>query len=240
MIFKHNFRSELDEDEMNNSAVTYQQQAYDYIRGQIMNLGFKPGELITDTNIANVLSISRTPVREAFHRLEKEGLLINDPRRGWKIYTLTLKDINDIFDLKVVIEGMVARKAAFCKDELLRDALRNVMHRMDEADAANDANEWFTADIDLHDIIFHMAGNDRAQEITENLNVQWHRVRIGFMALKGRTRRSSSEHRAFIESILAGNGEESELLIRAHLNQVREELVHLLVTVVLPFVEEGV
>ncbi len=225
---------------MINSPVTYQQQAYEHIRNQIMNLGFKPGEYITDTQIANQLSISRTPVREAFHRLEKEGLLINDPRRGWKIYTLTLKDINEIFDLKGVIEGMIARKAALCQDEQLRDALRNVMQQMDDADKGNDANEWLKADIDLHKILFRMAGSDRAQEITENLNVQWHRIRIGFVALQGRTRRSSSEHRAFIESILAGNGEEAELLMRTHLDQVRDELVHLLVTVVLPFVEEGV
>lgn len=230
----------MDEWKLINSPVTYQQQAYEHIRNQIMNLGFKPGEYITDTQIANDLSISRTPVREAFHRLEKEGLLINDPRRGWKIYTLTLKDINEIFDLKGVIEGMIARKAALCQDEQLRDALRNVMQQMDDADKGTDANEWLKADIDLHKILFRMAGNDRAQEITENLNVQWHRIRIGFVALQGRTRRSSSEHRAFIESILAGNGEEAELLMRTHLDQVRDELVHLLVTVVLPFVEEGV
>lgn len=225
---------------MNQTPVTYQKQAYDYIRGQIMNLGFKPGEFITDTQIASALEISRTPVREAFHRLEKEGLLINDPRRGWKIYTLTLKDINDIFDLKGAVEGMVARKAASCKDEHLRNALRDALQKMDEANATNDANAWLNADINLHNILFQMAGNERAQEITENLNVQWHRVRIGFVALQGRTRRSSTEHRAFCESILAGNGEEAERLLRAHLDQVREELVHLLVTVVLPFVEEGV
>lgn len=225
---------------MIQSSVTHQKQAYEYIRGQIMILGFKPGEYITDTQIANVLAISRTPVREAFHRLEKEGLLINDPRRGWKIYTLTLKDINEIFDLKAVIEGMIARKAALCKDEQLRDALRDVMQRMDEADAANDANAWLKADILLHDILFHMAGNERAQGMVLSLNTQWHRVRIGFVALQGRTKRSSSEHRAFCESILAGNGEEAELLIRTHLDHVRDELVHLLVTVVLPFVDEGV
>jgi DNA-binding GntR family transcriptional regulator len=225
---------------MINSPVTNQQKAYEHIREQIMNLGFKPGEYITDTQIASRLSISRTPVREAFHRLEKEGLLINDPRRGWRIYTLTLEDINEIFDLKGVIEGMVARKAAQCQDAQLRDSLRAMLRRMEEADGANDASAWLKADIELHGILYRMAGNERAQEIVENLNVQWHRVRIGFVALQGRTRRSSSEHRAFIESILAGNGEEAEMRMRAHLDQVREELVHLLITVVLPFVEAGV
>jgi len=66
---------------MVNSNLTYQKQAYGFIKSQIMNLGFKPGEYITDSQIAGLLKISRTPVREAFYRLEKEGLLINEARR---------------------------------------------------------------------------------------------------------------------------------------------------------------
>lgn len=225
---------------MTNSTITYQQQAYDHIKAQIMNLGFKPGEYITDSQIASQLDISRTPVREAFYRLEKEGLLINEARHGWKIYTLSLDNINDIFDIKEVIEGMVARKAAACQDEGLQASLCTALERMESAAEEGDAEAWLEADFLLHDTLFKMAGNERANRIVTNLNDQWHRVRLGFVALQGRTKRSSDEHRSIIESILAGDGEQAELRMRAHLNQVRDELVHLLVTVVLPFVEEGV
>ena len=225
---------------MSNSTTTFQQQAYDYIRGQIINLGFKPGEYVTDTEIASQLNISRTPVREAFYRLEKEGLLINEARRGWKIYTLSLEDIHEIFDIKEVIEGMVARKAASCQDERLREKLRETLENMKSASDAGDPDAWLKSDFLLHDILFQMAGNERANRIIENLNDQWHRVRIGFVALQGRTKHSAAEHKLFVESILAGNGNEAEKRMRTHLNRVREELVHLLVTVVLPFVDEGV
>ena len=225
---------------MPNSSMTFQQQAYDYIKDQIMNLGFKPGEYITDSQIAGQLNISRTPVREAFHRLEKEGLLINEARRGWKIYTLSLDNINDIFDIKEVVEGMVARKAAACQDERLQAALREALVDMGTAAASNDADAWLKADFHLHDILFQMAGSEIAQRIITNLNDQWHRVRLGFVALQGRTKRSVDEHRFIIDSILAGEGEEAERRMRQHLNQVREELVHLLITMVMPFVEEGV
>jgi DNA-binding GntR family transcriptional regulator len=225
---------------MPNSSLTFQQQAYDYLRGRIINLGYKPGEYITDTEIASQLNISRTPVREAFHRLEKEGLLINEARRGWKIYTLSLEDIHEIFDIKEVIEGMVARKAALCNDDCLRGKLQEIVATMQAAANAGDADAWLKADFLLHDILFQMAGNERANRIIENLNAQWHRVRIGFVALQGRTKHSAAEHQLFVESILAGNGDEAEQRMRTHLNRVREELVHLLVTMVLPFVEEGV
>jgi DNA-binding GntR family transcriptional regulator len=85
-----------------------------------------------------------------------------------------------------------------------------------------------------------MAGNEIANRIITNLNDQWHRVRLGFVALQGRMQRSVDEHQSIIKSILDNDGEEAERLMQAHLNQVREELVHLLVSVVLPFADKGV
>lgn len=225
---------------MTNSNATYQQQAYDFIKNQIITLRFKPGEYIIDSQIAGQLKISRTPAREAFHRLEKEGLLVYEARRGWKVYTLSLHDIHEIFDLKVAIEGMVACKAAECQDEDLRSDLREALNEMYMAVEKGSATDWLKADVHLHETLFQMAGNERARLNITTLNDQWHRVRIGFVALQERTKRSTEEHRSFIDGVLNGDGEEAERLMRAHLNQVREELVHLLVTMVLPFVEEGV
>ncbi|MEJ2708774.1 MAG: GntR family transcriptional regulator [Anaerolineales bacterium] len=220
--------------------ITFQQQAYQYIKDQIMNLGFKPGEYITDGKIAAHLNFSRTPVREAFHRLEKEGLLIYETRRGWKIYTLSLDDIHEIFDLKNIIEGMLARKAASCQDDRLRKSLQEAFIDMHRSAEENDTGAWTEADSRLHETIFNMAGNERAQNVINNLNDQWHRVRIGFVARTGRMERSASEHEAFVQAILEGNGEAAERHMRDHLERLREELVNLLENMVLPFVQEGV
>jgi DNA-binding GntR family transcriptional regulator len=85
-----------------------------------------------------------------------------------------------------------------------------------------------------------MVNNDRAYRIVTNLNDQWHRVRIGFVAMQGRMTRSTDEHKGIVDAILAGDGEVAEQRMRHHLNAVREELVRLLVNLVLPFVENGV
>jgi DNA-binding GntR family transcriptional regulator len=225
---------------MSESSQTFQQEAYSFVKEQIINLRYKPGEFITDTKVAGQLKISRTPVREAFYRLEKEGLLVYAARRGWKVYTLSLEDIHEIFDIKEAVEGMVAWQAAECNDEALRHALVEALKSMQEAAQGDDPEAWLQADNRLHDVLFQMAGNERARRIITNLNDQWHRVRVGFVALQGRTRRSADEHRQIIESILEGDGEQAEHRMRRHLNEVRNELVHLLVTIVLPFVEEGV
>jgi DNA-binding GntR family transcriptional regulator len=225
---------------MARTSVTFQQQAFEFVRQQILTMGFKPGEYITDTQIAVRLNISRTPVREAFQRLEKEGLLVNDPHRGWRIYYLSLNDIHEIFDIKEAVEGMVARRASECKDEELRAELKDAIQQLASASEINDTDAWLQADYHLHTILFSMADNERARRIIDNLNDQWHRVRVGFSALQGRTSISILEHKAFVDCILDGNGEEAERLMRTHLNRVRQELVNLLVNLVLPFVEEGV
>lgn len=222
------------------TITTYQQLAYDFVRQQILNMGYKPGEFVTDTQIAEKLEISRTPVREAFHRLEKEGLLINQVNRGWRVYYLSLADIHEIFDIKEAIEGMVARRAAACQDEALREELRQALREMTEATQHDESEAWLRADMHLHHVLFSMANNERARRVVDNLNDQWHRVRVGFTALHGRRGRSIEEHEGFVTCVLEGDGVEAERLMRNHLNRVRDELVHLLVNLVLPFVDGGV
>ena len=221
-------------------ATTFQEQAYDFVKTQIINLDLKPGAYVTDSQVAEELDISRTPVREALRRLEQEGLLVSQARRGWKVYTLSLEDIHEIFDIKAALEGMIASRAAECQDDELQSALRASIDRMNSAAETDDPDAWQEADSQLHEVIFTMGGNERAAGVIRNLNDQWHRVRIGFVAMHGRIERSNSEHEAIVESILAGDGEQAEQLMRVHLNNVRQELVRLLVNLVLPFVEEGV
>jgi DNA-binding GntR family transcriptional regulator len=225
---------------MSVPALTYPQQAYEYVRNRILNLTYKPGEYLSDSQIAADLSISRTPVREAFHRLEHEGFLINEARRGWRVYSLSLEDIHDIFDLKEAIEGMLARKAATCTDEDLRQALREACDQMLVAAEKRDTDAWFENDVRLHRVIQTMADNERADRLVATLNDQWHRVRIGFIAMQARMERSASEHQAFVDAILAGDAEAAEQTMKAHLRGVRDDLERLLVNVVLPFAQNGV
>ena len=125
-----------------STSDTYRQQVYDYVRKRIIAMEYRPGDFITDSQVAKELRISRTPAREAFQRLENEGLLIAEARRGWRIYSLTIKDIEDIFDLKCEIEGLVARKAAMEQDEEHHQLLRAYLHQLREASRNDDVTSW--------------------------------------------------------------------------------------------------
>ena len=225
---------------MSSDAQSLQELAYRSIKERILQLKLKPGQFITDTQIADELNISRTPVREAFYRLENEGLLVNAARRGWRVYSLSLADIHQIFDIKIALEGMIARQCAQCTDELLRDQLREAVQEMHTAVAASSPHEWLTADYKLHEVLFRMVGNTRAERIVLNLNDQWHRLRIGFAALEGRIGRSTQEHVEFVAAILDHDADLAETMMKDHLEQVRQELERLLVHMILPYAEEGV
>jgi DNA-binding GntR family transcriptional regulator len=219
---------------------SFQQQAYNFIKTRIMTREFKPNQLIADTQIAAELGISRTPVREALQLLKHEGLIIRQAKRGWKVYTLLLHDIDEIFDIKVELESMIARHAAGCKDEEKKTTLHDALGRMQKATESHDHEAWREADMDLHHTILEMSGNKRASRIINDLNNQWYRVRIGLIAMEGRIERSIREHEAVVASILAGNGAEAEQQMRSHLNNLRQELVRVLLNLVLPFVEHGI
>ena len=224
---------------MSKEFATFQQQTYDYVRGQIINLGFKPGEFITDAQIAEKLTISRTPVREAFQRLEKEGLLVNEARKGWRVYMLDLEDINEIFDLKIAIEGMLIKKAARCTDKGLQKDLVDALEDMKKAVAAKDPDIWLQSDIHLHNILFLMSNNERAEHMVDNLNDQWHRLRLGYVALQDRTNTSVVEHEEFVGSVLAGEADLAAQQMCEHLTRVRDDLILLVEKLIMPFSSNG-
>jgi len=221
-------------------TTTLQQKAYHFIKAKIMNRQLKPGSYLTDGRLASELGMSRTPVREAFRLLEHEGFLTSCARRGWQVYSLSLKDIQEIFDIKETLESVLAKKAAQCGDERKRAQLRRTMERMKAAASANNYEGWRDADLELHDILLAMSGNGRASRIIHDLNDQWYRIRLGLIAMQGRLERSNREHEMVVEKVLAGDGEGAERYMRDHLHNLREELERLLLHVLLPFVEAGV
>ena len=218
---------------------TYQQQAYDYVRNKILSMEYKPGDYITDSRIASDLKISRTPVREALQRLENDSLLISEARRGWRIYSLTIKDIEDIFDLKCEIEGLIAKKAALDDNVEYHQILRDYLSRMREASINDDVATWMEMDSSIHHLFYMMAQNDRAEKIVKSLNDQWHRLRRGFINLQGRLDIATTEHERIVDAVINGDSEGAELAMQTHLNSVRQGLLKVLITMILPYARNG-
>jgi len=219
---------------------TLQDRAYNYIKSAILNMDLRPGQPLVDSELAEHIQVSRTPVREALRQLEREGLVIHVPRRGWHVHSLTLEDIHHIFDIKEELEGFTARRVAEVITPEDAERLMRILEGMEEAARRNDLDEWIVRDKEWHDLVFSILGNDRLEAIIHNLNDQWHRLRVGHIALGGRLQKSCAEHREISEAICAGDAERAERAMKDHLHGLRESLVNVLENLLLPFVGDRI
>jgi DNA-binding GntR family transcriptional regulator len=204
-------------------------KAYEEIRHRILAMEMKPGEIVSENKLSQELGISRTPIREALKQLEQDGLISSSNRRK-RVFVLTIHEVEEIFDLKIAVESHIARWAAERGEQVERKQLQQIVQRMKKfADIPEDLSEvhewideWLEIDNQFHALLFQMANNKRSEQIVKNLNYQWHRLRIGLLAMEGRIQKSVKEHANIARAILEGNAENAENLMKDHLGNLKK------------------
>lgn len=220
----------------NNHSEAAWQKAYQEIKHRILTMQLKPGNIVSELAVAKELQLSRTPVREAIKRLEHEGLVASENRRK-RVYIVTIHEVNEIFDLKVAIEGRMARFAALRKSAEQARQLESILERMRrfaESDLDNLTHdhamihEWLVIDREFHHVLFAMAQNRKAEQIINNLNSQWHRLALGILAMEGRLKQNIAEHLEMGSAILAGEPDRSEELMSRHLAKLHNTITNIM------------
>lgn len=212
------------------------QEAYEVILENILNLSIKPGEAVTEIALSERFGIGRTPMREALKRLEQEGLIVTHNARK-RVYILSIKEIEEIFDLKAALEGRVAKWATlrgtdedFAELRIIQEEMKLFLdaRRSEQKDEDAWLQQWLELDRRLHAHLFKMADNKRSESIVKNLNVQWHRLKVGILAMEGRIDKTVAEHQQFVASILNQQADLAEQQMTDHLDNLKRELVKLL------------
>jgi DNA-binding GntR family transcriptional regulator len=212
------------------------QKAYEAIKSLILSAELRPGQAVTETALSRSLGFSRTPVREALHGLEREGLIITKNRRK-RVHMLTVSEIEEIFDLKIEIESAVAGWAARRGSNNQFRQLNNISKQMNRLARLRPGSElkeqawlkkWLAVDRRLHALLFTMAQNKRARQIIENFNSQWHQMKLGMLALEGRIEKSAVEHERIVREVCAGRPAQAQKQMRKHLQNLRRELLKIM------------
>ena len=217
--------------------LTSVERVYAFVRQGIKDFTLKPGQSIVDSDIAKQVGISRTPVREALRQLELEGLVVHTPRRGWTVRVLQLKDVENIFEIKECLEGMLVRQATRKLNPQDKVALKKIFRTMEEAANARDRHAWLAADARLEKAFYVAAGNPRAQQILSSVNAQWHWVWLGIIALGDRMEQSTREHGAILDRALVGDADGAVGLALEHLASIKRLLLTVLTHFVFPLTE---
>jgi DNA-binding GntR family transcriptional regulator len=192
----------------------------DELREAIVNLRLRPGEPLREAALAEKLGVSKTPLREAFARLEQEGLVETTSFKGAVVTGYSERDLKEIYELRALLEGAAARSAAERADDATLRALRDVL---DRSRALRDAGELvglaeLLGRFDV--IVYSQVTNDRIGGLIDNLRA--HLTRIGRLTedIPGRVEASVEEHAAIVDAILARNPDEAERLMRVHIASV--------------------
>ncbi len=151
---------------------------FDYLRSSILNGDLKPGERLMEIQLAEQLGVSRTPVREAIRKLEKEKFVEMIPRKGAYVADLTAKDILDVLEIRMIMEGFASSLAAerMTEEELadLEMTLKDFYVSLDEMDRPG----MIEKDNEFHDKIYEATRNNKLIEIVKDLHDQFQRFRL--------------------------------------------------------------
>ena len=201
------------------------EDAADRIREQILAGGFRQGDHLVESKIAQQLNISRGPVREAFKLLRAEGLVEEEPRRGTFVARLEAADVREVYELRAAIEGRAALLLATSADSLGLAELRALADRIDDAVRAQDFPRVSRADIDFHEALCRLSGNSRLLEVF----LRYIPVMRSLLRLDERVYSSADEialqHRPLLEAIEAGDAARAARLCEEHCEQAGDLIV---------------
>ena len=199
--------------------------AYDRLLDLILTGEIPAGQSLPERRLALQLRLSRTPLRDAMHQLEGEGLLERLADGRMRVRTLAAADYIDNLNARQLIEGETARLAAGRVPAPDLAALRARLARLLEGQAAPDDPAW-RLDDDLHDVIAAAAGSERLRGMVRDLRREGHLVdprRLPDRVLPG-----TREHLVLLDAIERGDATAAAAAMRDHLEQVKADFLALL------------
>ena len=182
-----------------------------------------------ESELAESLGMSRTPVREALLVLEGQGLVDVRPRKGVRVKCLSPADMAEIYDVLTALESLAAANAAranWAGEDL--KALANCVDQMDDALKANDRYAWAAADDMFHAELLRLGGNSRVRSIVGVMSDQVKRARMVTLHMRPEPIQSNQDHRALLGHIRNGDAVAAETLHRKHRERAKALLIELL------------
>ncbi|MCF6248872.1 MAG: GntR family transcriptional regulator [Desulfobacula sp.] len=201
----------------------YKTLRYDILTGKIPG-----GTRITESNIANLLDVSRTPVREALQRLTQERLITPLPRAGYIIEDMSNDDIQDLFSARFDIEVLVTRKAAqYITDEEL-EMMKENLQKAKTCINANDLTRMTDLDIKFHTIIYTASRSKTFYRICRNLSDLTMKYRHGLNLRADIWDEAIKNHVAIYEALFDKDKDKAARAVTLHSEQVKSQLLDIM------------
>jgi DNA-binding GntR family transcriptional regulator len=197
--------------------MTAAERAYAYAKERILDGRLPGGTLITEGDVGADVGVSRTPVREAFLRLESEGLLTLYPKRGAIVVAVSTAEVESVMETRLLVERFAIRK--IIEDELgLGAAPADVIARQEELAARENWPEFVEADREFHRIFVAAAGNPILLQLHDSLRDRQTRMNLAALVRNtGRDRQVLAEHRVWADAVDDGDLDAALSMVDEHL-----------------------
>jgi DNA-binding GntR family transcriptional regulator len=219
-------------------ALTLADQAYQRIRAEIFEFELVPGDRFSEAELAQRLGMSRTPVREALSRLQREGYLEVHFKSGWSVRPFDFEQFEHLYDLRMVLETTAIRRLCEGAELLVHseriEGLKKIWLSPKEARESNGA-EVARLDEDFHMALVEAAGNPEIARVHRAVTERIRIIRRLDFTQTARIDVTYEEHAQILNVVLKRRGPQAELLLRSHIEQskaeVRKITLHKLYTV---------
>jgi DNA-binding GntR family transcriptional regulator len=198
------------------------EHVYSGVKKAIIGGDFQPGKRLIEERLAADMTTSRTPVREAIQKLEKEGLIFRLPRGGFAVKPVTEEEVEEVMGLRSVLEGY----AAFLATSRITDSeLKELEKIIAQEDAClNNLNvdEFIRLDGEFHDALYKAAKNARLYTLLNDLRDYMYRYRVIILHYQRKLHLAVQDHKEMLASMKAKSPRQVEKLVRKHVSRGKD------------------
>ncbi len=191
---------------------------YEHVREKIFSGEIAPGQRLVEATVAKEIGTSRTPVREAFHNLQKDGLIESIPRVGYRVLSISKEEVIQICKIREALEIVAAHWAVQKSYTTLIRELSTIIAESEEKLAQNDIHSYADLDAQFHETIARLSGSTHIMEITQLMRRHMLRHRVASFFHTDVFVRALDGHKLIYKAIERRDPDEVERAIRYHLD----------------------
>ena len=199
-------------------------QVYDKIKKEILSGSISPGSRVLEGRLAKQVNVSRTPVREALHVLEKEGFLESFPRVGYRVRQITWMEAIEINEIRAVLEPLAVKKAIESEDQSYVGELEEVLKKTEKAARQNQINSFLQYDAEFDEIIVRASGMKTLVDVWATLRHRLKLYRMGAQDSLETMMRSIKGHWKILECLKVKDKEGVNRAIIEHLEDSKQDI----------------
>lgn len=209
----------------NYTVTTMQDKVYQILKKEICGGRYSPGQWLQENELADHLHVSRSPVREALRKLAGDGLVETIPNRGTFVRVLTAKDIEEVYEFRVLMESYAIRNSARHLTAELKEKMENCLKNLKQAYQDNDLKNYIECDTGLHSLFIGLSGNSLIESTYDRIHSIIQPFRIYSLVSRQRFDESIIEHEGIVRNILCGNSLQAEEINRRHLTLAKKKVI---------------